>query len=411
MKRLSQATLVFLSLILIIAMPGRANAQMESFFCDGAISFNALFAPNGESVLLEFTGHDRFVLKQVPSGSGTRYAGRGYILHGKDNDWTLTPRGDETVRCARASSNSDDNYAPQGDDDEFQVIFPIDGHSFGGNVRTGPSINRSQKDSLHEGDPITILSNTGQSMGEYDWFKIRFRGRIGYQWGGIMCANDAEVPGILSVCPYFEKNIVPVSPRRLLSPRERAKLCSQGQYWSLSRERCIWYSQSNNKWQKRGCRRGQYWSPGRRRCVWHKGGQNKQWRNPCGQGKYWHAGKERCLWFNNARNRKNWKQKKQQKQFEKNLQQGIKQIQKLFDKDKKKKGCPKGQVWNKKSKKCVKHAVKAKPKKSKNNKKKNGCPKGQVWSKEGHQCRPKMEAFCGPGFRWSNSKKRCVSRS
>lgn len=37
------------------------------------------------------------------------------------------------------------------------------------------------------------------TMDGYDWFKIEFHGRIGYQWGGIMCSDQA-ISGILEQC-------------------------------------------------------------------------------------------------------------------------------------------------------------------------------------------------------------------
>ena len=36
-------------------------------------------------------------------------------------------------------------------------------------------------------------------MDGYDWFKIEFHGRIGYQWGGIMCSAE-PIRGVFQQC-------------------------------------------------------------------------------------------------------------------------------------------------------------------------------------------------------------------
>ncbi|WP_424983863.1 MliC family protein [Maritalea sp. S77] len=80
------------------------------------------------------------------------------------------------------------------------VDFPQEGYSYGGKVRSGPSMNHKQVGSLFEGDRILILNGTGAMMNGYEWFKIRYRnGRVGYQWGGIMCSQN-PYPTIFRVC-------------------------------------------------------------------------------------------------------------------------------------------------------------------------------------------------------------------
>lgn len=80
------------------------------------------------------------------------------------------------------------------------VDFPQSGYSYGGKVRSGPSMNHKQIGSLHEGDSILILNGTGTMMNGYEWFKIRYsNGLIGYQWGGIMCSKN-PYPTIFRVC-------------------------------------------------------------------------------------------------------------------------------------------------------------------------------------------------------------------
>ncbi|SDU11125.1 SH3 domain-containing protein [Stappia sp. ES.058] len=73
--------------------------------------------------------------------------------------------------------------------------------SWGGIVRSGPSMQAGRVDSLSEGETITLLENTGVEMNGYDWFRIRYRGdRTGYQWGGIICGRFEEIRGAFQVC-------------------------------------------------------------------------------------------------------------------------------------------------------------------------------------------------------------------
>lgn len=89
--------------------------------------------------------------------------------------------------------------APPGQGGKSQLAGPMKGRSFGGKVRAKPSMDSAQVASLKENDPITILRGSGQFMGEWEWFEIEWRGKRGYQWGGIMCSNQ-PVAGIFEVC-------------------------------------------------------------------------------------------------------------------------------------------------------------------------------------------------------------------
>ncbi len=93
----------------------------------------------------------------------------------------------ETDRCVDINASAAD------------AQLPMWGASLGGIVRAGPGMNFAKVASLREGDRIQIVHHTEQVMGGYNWFQIKFRGRNGYQWGGIMCSDD-PLPGILSRC-------------------------------------------------------------------------------------------------------------------------------------------------------------------------------------------------------------------
>jgi hypothetical protein len=77
--------------------------------------------------------------------------------------------------------------------------LPMYGRSLGGVVRAKPDMNSKKVASLKEGDRIEIVEDTGVTMNGYTWFKIRWKGRTGYHWGGIFCA-DAALGGVFEVC-------------------------------------------------------------------------------------------------------------------------------------------------------------------------------------------------------------------
>lgn len=77
--------------------------------------------------------------------------------------------------------------------------FPTSGRSLGGVMRSKPSMGSSKVLSLAENTPIDILKDAGVEMNGYRWFKIRAKGRTGYQWGGIMC-SDEPLDGMFETC-------------------------------------------------------------------------------------------------------------------------------------------------------------------------------------------------------------------
>ncbi len=78
--------------------------------------------------------------------------------------------------------------------------LPMRGKSLGGVVRAAPAMASARLTALNEGSDIEILENAGTSMNGYDWFRIRYGEKIGYQWGGIMCSK-APLAGIYQTCP------------------------------------------------------------------------------------------------------------------------------------------------------------------------------------------------------------------
>jgi hypothetical protein len=76
--------------------------------------------------------------------------------------------------------------------------FPVEAQSLGGIVRALPAQSAARVASLAEGTPVVIMARA-EEMDGYSWFKIGFQGRVGYQWGGIMCSRN-PLNGILKQC-------------------------------------------------------------------------------------------------------------------------------------------------------------------------------------------------------------------
>ena len=67
-------------------------------------------------------------------------------------------------------------------------------------MRAGPGLKDRKLASLKKDEPITILARTDKLFKGKPWFKINYRGRVGYHWGGIICAKGDPVPGTYEQC-------------------------------------------------------------------------------------------------------------------------------------------------------------------------------------------------------------------
>ncbi len=80
------------------------------------------------------------------------------------------------------------------------AAFPASAQSRGGNVRAGPGSRHRKLAVLKKDEPITILERSETLFRGQPWFKIEYRGRTGYQWGGLICAKGTPVPGTNAQC-------------------------------------------------------------------------------------------------------------------------------------------------------------------------------------------------------------------
>ena len=65
-------------------------------------------------------------------------------------------------------------------------------------MRAAPSMSSAKLRSLAAGADIKLLARA-DAMDGYDWFKIEAAGVSGYQWGGILCSEQA-IRGAFQQC-------------------------------------------------------------------------------------------------------------------------------------------------------------------------------------------------------------------
>lgn len=81
------------------------------------------------------------------------------------------------------------------------VTFPDEGpfFSWGGKLRSGPSITAEQTDSLQMGEKVTLLERTEDMYQGFPWFKVATENAmIGYTWGGILCDQSGRTDGMFN---------------------------------------------------------------------------------------------------------------------------------------------------------------------------------------------------------------------
>jgi hypothetical protein len=105
----------------------------------------------------------------------------------------------------------------------------FDAGSWGGKVRSGPTMQSRQVGSLRNGDPVQLLENTGVMMNGYPWWRIGYgNGRRGFQWGGILCGYDAPIRGTFRVCDRDNRRNASAPSNRLqYSCSQEARLRSK----------------------------------------------------------------------------------------------------------------------------------------------------------------------------------------
>ncbi|MEX3016018.1 MliC family protein [Gymnodinialimonas hymeniacidonis] len=141
----------------------------------------------------------RAVLNPAVSGSGSRFfdpsTGLDFVEH--QGQAFLTTASGAQFNCVVTSidepggSQAGGGYDPQ--------VGPFPGFSFGGNLRGGPGTNFADVGSTFEGQPITLVTDTGIFFNGYSWWAVQLQnGQDAYQWGGLLCAPGLQLAGIFN---------------------------------------------------------------------------------------------------------------------------------------------------------------------------------------------------------------------
>lgn len=173
-----------------------SSAKTVEYTCNEGIPLIVEYIER-DDVSLAKISHDsspKITLVNVRAGSGVKYSNGDWVLHVKGKTALVSTRGEFDDKCTEVASTSDEMPRPK------SITYPRQAKSWGGIVRSGPGQHYKKRASLKEGEWITLLGPTNDVMNNYPWFKIKYRGRIGYQWGGIICSVGTHVEGTYQVC-------------------------------------------------------------------------------------------------------------------------------------------------------------------------------------------------------------------
>lgn len=189
-------TFVFFTSFVSLIPNAKAASKKVEYTCNEGIPLIVEYI-NTKAASIAIISHDsspRIALDSIPSGSGAKYSNGDWILHVKGKEAQIGTQGQFDDSCTELtkSVNNDGNRAA--------ITFPRKAKSWGGIVRAGPGQNYRKKASLREGEWVTLLERTNKVFQDRPWFKIKYRGRIGYKWGGILCSVGDYVEGTYQVC-------------------------------------------------------------------------------------------------------------------------------------------------------------------------------------------------------------------
>lgn len=195
-KLLRNMALTIFSLFIVVASSSISSAKTVEYTCNEGIPLIVDYLEQN-NVSIAKISHDsspKITLVNVRSGSGSRYSNGDWVLHVKGKTALVGTQGQTDDKCTEVTRNN--NHGAN----HHQLSFPRQAKSWGGIVRKGPGQGYRKKASLKEGEWITILGRTNEIFQDRPWFKIKYRGRVGYQWGGIICSVGQHVEGTFQVC-------------------------------------------------------------------------------------------------------------------------------------------------------------------------------------------------------------------
>lgn len=136
------------------------------------------------------------LMRPVPSGSGSRYlsdTGNTEFVEHQGNAY-LFVQGFQ-LNCTVFAITEPGGGTVFPNDNGSPAVYA--GRSFGGNLRAGPGMNFADVGSTYDGQPMTLLADTGVYMGNYSWWIVQLQnGQQAHQWGGLLCAPGQFIQGL-----------------------------------------------------------------------------------------------------------------------------------------------------------------------------------------------------------------------
>lgn len=195
---LSYVTLLawLIALIFGINSASAADRTKVEYTCNEGIPLIVEYINTHDSsiAIISHDSSPQITLDSIPSGSGSKYFNGDWLLHVKGKIAFVGTKGRADDECRQVKQI---NHTPS---HGVNVKLPRKAKSWGGVVRSGPAMTYRKRASLKEGEWITLLERTNKVMNGYPWFKIKYRGRVGYKWGGILCSVGAQVEGTYQTC-------------------------------------------------------------------------------------------------------------------------------------------------------------------------------------------------------------------
>lgn len=192
-QKLLIMSLIMISSFFIITL---GLAKTVEYSCNEGIPLIVEYLEQNDVSIAKIS-HDsspKITLVSVRTGSGAKYSNGDWVLHVKGKTALVGSQGEFDDKCTEVGRVSDEKSRPK------SITYPRQAKSWGGIVRSGPGQKYKRKTSLKEGEWITLLGPTNEYFQDRPWFKIKYRGRIGYQWGGIICSVGTYVEGTYQVC-------------------------------------------------------------------------------------------------------------------------------------------------------------------------------------------------------------------
>ena len=195
-KALKIMSLALTVLIFSLSQARANDIQTVEYTCNEGIPLIVEYI-NTQTTSIAVISHDsspRITLDSVPSGSGAQYSNGNWVLHVKGKTALVGTQGQTDDECKEVAQNTRREGHNAG------ITYPRKAKSWGGIMRSGPGTKFDKLDSIKQGEWVTLLEPTTVQSNSFPWFKIKYRGRTGYQWGGIICSVGEQVPGTFNKC-------------------------------------------------------------------------------------------------------------------------------------------------------------------------------------------------------------------